>query len=225
MVVSTRLSYADRWGKALRRLLLVGWSAAAAAGAGGCVWDSSWFAPKRPELAEDREALVLRGDHLEAELPPEAGTGAAELASAHEAYRRGDYGAAERLFHRVANNTKNTAAVAEEACYYEAECLRLQGRYPKAADTYNRLVNDFPSGAYRDLSLQRMFFIANYWLDDTRKEMDQQKEKADGKRWWVWNSMVHFDKSKPFLDQVETAGRALDLEIHPAIVHKLPPPR
>lgn len=153
------------------------------------------------------DSMVLRGDQLEPETPPTEGTPAAELAGAHELYRRGDYDKAGSIFRRVANNTKNSAAVAEEARYYEAECLRRQSRYPKAADTYAKLLNDFPSGAYREQAVQRIFDIANYWLDDTREKMVEYKEKREGKRWVVWPELVHIDKSKPFFDE---EGRALE---------------
>jgi outer membrane protein assembly factor BamD (BamD/ComL family) len=149
----------------------------------------------------------LRGDRLEAEKQPAQGTAAAELAGAHELYRAGELGKAEKVYHKIANNTKNPPAVAEEAMYYEAECLRRQGRYPKAADTYNEMLNKFPNGAYKDQAVHHMFEIADYWLDDTRQEMEQWKEKRDGKRWMVWPIFAHIEKSKPFLDE---EGRALE---------------
>jgi outer membrane protein assembly factor BamD (BamD/ComL family) len=179
----------------------------------GCAWDQweSWdrwhlvTAPPAPPPPAD--SLVLRADHLEAEQPPAIGSGAATLAGAHELYRQGDFVKAEKIFHKIADNTKNSPAVAEEARYYEAECLRRQARYPKAADTYNKMLIDFPSGAYREQAVQHMFEIANFWLEDTRHEMDAKKELRDGKRWVVWPEFVHFEKDKPLLDE---EGRALE---------------
>jgi outer membrane protein assembly factor BamD (BamD/ComL family) len=154
------------------------------------------------------ETLVLQGDKLEPETAPKTtGTSSGDLAGAHELYRRGEFAQAEKLFHKVANNTKNSISVAEEARYYEAECLRRQGRYPKSADTYAKVCNDFPSGAYRDQAVQHMFDIANFWLDDTREQMEAYKEKNEGKRWYVGGAWVHFDKSKPFFDE---EGRAIE---------------
>jgi outer membrane protein assembly factor BamD (BamD/ComL family) len=172
----------------------------------GCAWDS-WhlFTPTPPPGAVD--SLVLRGDHLEAEKLPAEGTAAAELAGAHEFYRQGVYDKAESVFASVADNTKNAPHVAEEARFYQAECQRRQGRYPKAAATYDKLLIDFPSTQYREQAVQHMFEIASYWLDDTRAEMIQTKEKQEGKRWVVWPHFVNWDKSKPLLDE---EGQALE---------------
>src|SRR5207244_12477857 len=49
--------------------------------------------------------------------------------------------------------------------------------------------------------------IADGWLNDTREEMDEVREKRDGKRWVVWPHFVQLEKTKPFLDE---EGRALE---------------
>jgi outer membrane protein assembly factor BamD (BamD/ComL family) len=179
----------------------------AAACAGGCSWNSWRLWPSSPPPAGPADSLVLRGDRLEPEKPAAKGKTADELAGAHELYRRGEYSRAEGLFRRIANHTKNPPPVAEEARYYEAECLRRQERYPKAADTYHKLLVDFPSGAYREQAVQHMFDIADYWLEDTRAEMRAAREAKEGKRWLVWPAVFHFEKSKPFLDE---EGRAVE---------------
>jgi outer membrane protein assembly factor BamD (BamD/ComL family) len=165
-----------------------------------------WVTPPPPP-PPPAERLVLHGDRLEPETKPAEGTAAAELAGAQVLYRDGNFSEAEKIFHHVADNTKNPPPIAEEARYYEAECLRRQAHYPKAADTYNKMLTDFPSGAYREQAVQRMYEIANYWLDDTRKEMEEFKEQREGKRWVVWPDFVHFEKTKPLLDE---EGRALE---------------
>jgi outer membrane protein assembly factor BamD (BamD/ComL family) len=154
------------------------------------------------------DTLVLRGDRLEPEAPPVEGTPAGDLAGAHELYRRGEFHKAASVFHRIANNKKNPPHVAEEARFYEAESLRMQKKYPRAADTYNKLLNDFPSGVHREQACQRMFDIADYWLEDTREEMRRWKEAREKKSWFVLPvAWVHLDKSKPFFDE---EGRALE---------------
>jgi outer membrane protein assembly factor BamD (BamD/ComL family) len=165
-----------------------------------------WFTPPPPPPPPE-ESLVLHGDRLEPETKPAQGTAAADLAGGHVLYREGNFSEAEKIFHKVAENTKNPPPIAEEARYYEAESLRRQARYPKAADTYAKMLNDFPSGAYREQAVQHMFEIANYWLDDTRKQMEEYKEEREGKRWVVWPEFVHFEKTKPLLDE---EGRALE---------------
>jgi outer membrane protein assembly factor BamD (BamD/ComL family) len=158
------------------------------------------------------ESLVLKGDGLEPEKLPGDVKGTAELQGAHELYRRGEYEKAERLFHSIADNTKNPPQVAEEARYFEAECLRRQEKYPKASDTYNRLLNDFHFGVHREEAMEREFEIANYWLDDTRAEIRKEKEQKS-KPWVVVPAVFvpHFEKAKPLLDE---EGRALETLEH-----------
>lgn len=222
--MSTLLSTVSRTVRNARQLVLVG-ATCAGVGIGGCQSaekseakaeaSPSWIAkidryhwvtatPAPPPPADN---LILVGDRLEPDTKAVEAKGAAELAGAHVLYRDGKFSEAETVFHRVAENTKNAPPIAEEARYYEAECLRRQARYPKASDTYARMLNDFPSGAYREQAVQHMFEIANYWLDDTRKEMEEYKEKREGKRWVIWPDILHFEKTKPFLDE---EGRALE---------------
>jgi TolA-binding protein len=174
----------------------------------GCASDGlHLFKKPPPPPPPPADTMVLRGDKLMPEPPP-IDTGSAELASAHELYRNGEYAKAEKLYHKVADNTKNGVQIAEEARYYEAECLRRQRHYPKAADTYNKMLNDFPRGIYRDQAVQHMFEIANYWLDDTRQDMKEYREVKDGKRKLVWPGPIfHFDRTRPFLDE---EGRAVE---------------
>jgi outer membrane protein assembly factor BamD (BamD/ComL family) len=168
-------------------------------------WHWDMFKPKAPPAPAD--SLVLRGDGLEQQSDAKYGKAGQELAGAKDLFRKGDYAKAEVLFHFLAENKRNPPQLAEEARYYEAESLRLQKRYPKAADTYVKMLNDFPSGAYREQALQHVFDIANYWLDDTRQEMAERREKEEGKRWLVSSHFVNWDKSKPFLDE---EGRAVE---------------
>jgi outer membrane protein assembly factor BamD (BamD/ComL family) len=203
MVVST-FTQPVRWTvRCVSQLLLV---AGLFAGA-GCTWDR-WNLFTPPPAPPPADSMVLHGDKLEPEaVPTKAPKAAADLAGAEEIYRAGDYKKAERIFRSIADNSKNPPTIAEEARYYEAECLRRQQSYPKAADTYNRMLNDFPNGAFREQAVQHMYEIANYWLDDTRGEMQEIKEKNEGKRWVVWPEFFHFEKTKPFMDE---EGRAIE---------------
>jgi outer membrane protein assembly factor BamD (BamD/ComL family) len=167
-------------------------------------WEWELFQPKAPPGPAD--SLVLRGDKLEAGKAV-TGKAATDLSGAHVLFRNGDYATAEKIFHRIAGNTKNPPGIAEEARYYEAESLFLQGKWPKAADTYEKMLLDFPSGNYREQAVQRMFTVANYWLDDTRTAMIQTREKNEGQRWIVWPHFFNWHRSKPLLDE---EGRALE---------------
>lgn len=176
----------------------------------GCAWDG-WFREDIPEVG-DAESLVLRNGEFVPDKPHDAkaAKAAAQLAAAHELYRAGDFDKACDSYHAIAENKKNLPALAEEARYHEAECLRRMEKYPKAADTYHKTLMDFPSGAYREQCCQRLFDIANYWLEDTRSEMREVAEKKDGKRFMVLTPVVHWEKSKPLIDEEGRAVEALE---------------
>jgi tetratricopeptide (TPR) repeat protein len=174
--------------------------------------ESVWarISPLGPPKAPDPpvESFVIRADGLAPARPLPPDSPEAKLAGARDLFRHEQYAKAERLYKAIADNHKAPAAVVQEALYYQAECLRLQGDWPKAADTYNDLLTKFNSQCpYREQALQHMFDIANAWLEDTREEMRQSREKAEGKRWFVGSHFVNWDKRKPFLDE---EGRAIE---------------
>ncbi|HEY1375654.1 MAG TPA: outer membrane protein assembly factor BamD [Gemmataceae bacterium] len=178
------------------------------AAAAGC---QSLESSLRPVLPESVGNFVFK----DGQLRPDAshGRGAEDLNAAHEVYRAGNYAAAEKAFRKVADNTRNSPLIAEEARFYEAECLYKQDKLPKACDTYHKMLNDFPSGAFRDQACRRMFDIANYWLDDTRTEMAEYREKREGKRYVVVPAVFHTEKQKPFVDEEGRAMQALE-QVH-----------
>src|SRR5262249_8901031 len=151
----------------------------------GCTWDQldpyHFFTPP-PAPPPPADKLVLRGDTLVADAPLKPGSPEADLAGAHELYRREEFDDAAKIFKHLANNTKNSTQLAEEARFFEAECYRRQSYYPKAVDSYIRLLQDFATGAYREQAMYHVFEIANFWLDDTREEMRQDRERREGKR-------------------------------------------
>lgn len=172
----------------------------------GCSWDNWGLLPNRDPLPPPQgDSLVIRPDGIEPDKQAE--NRPANLLAAHEQYRAGQYGKAESMFHKIAENKKNSPQIGEEARFYEAECLRRRGKYPKAADTYAKMLNDFPSGSYREQATQSMFEIANFWLKDTRREMELAEEKRQGKRSVVWPEWFHLEQEKPFFDQ---EGRAIE---------------
>ena len=175
----------------------------------GCTWDrwNIFTDPQTPPPPAD--SMVLRGDRLEPESPAQKSEASAKLAGVQEMYRAGEYDKSEKLFKKIADNKKNPPPVAEEARFYQAECLRRRQQYPKAADTYNQMLNDFPSGAFREQAVQHMYEIANFWLDDTRREMEDAKDAREGKKWGSWpeRMQLHFASTKPFLDE---EGRAVE---------------
>lgn len=172
----------------------------------GCSWrDFLWEPPNTPII--DAMSVRAGGRSVSpSELSP-------ELAAAHEKFKAGDFSGAESAYHKIAENKKNPPTVAEEARFYEAECLYKTDSWPKACDTFNKTLLDFPNGAYRMQCCQRMFDIANSWLDETRQALLAKKEVDEGKRWFTLTPVVHFEKKKPFFDMEGRALQALD-QVH-----------
>jgi outer membrane protein assembly factor BamD (BamD/ComL family) len=173
----------------------------------GCTWDQ--LNPFKPPIPPPPpvESFVLRDGALVTEAKPKDKSAEASLAGAREFFRNEDYDKARKLYHRLGNNDKNPPPVVQEALYYEAECLRLQGDLPKAADVYAELVKKFTMNPYRDQAIQHMFDISQYWLQDTWDEIRETEEKRQGKRWIVWPRFLSFDKRKPMVDR---EGRAIE---------------
>jgi hypothetical protein len=172
-------------------------------------WFSKWnpFAP--PEAPPPpADGLVIRGDSVTAVKSPPKGGIEERLAGARELFRREEYPKAEAVFRSVAEDSRSSPAQAQEGLYYEAECLRLQRYYPKAADVYNDLLNKFHGTPYRAQAVQHMFDIADYWLEETRAEMTEWKEYKEKKRWFFCpHYFCWWDRTKPFLD---VQGRAVE---------------
>ncbi len=129
-----------------------------------------------------------------------------KLAEAQQKFAAGDYAKAQDLFKELADNTGNSAVLAEEARFMQAECRRNRGQYPEAVDVYHKLLLDFPTGAHRREACAQMFAISDYWLNDFRDELQTRKSDSGILRWRPsWPNP--FDKTKPALDQ---EGRALE---------------
>jgi Outer membrane lipoprotein len=175
--------------------------------AGPGVWNAfGLFGPPKPP-PPPVDSFIVRPDGLTPEKPPEGGTTEARLAGARDLFRRAEYSKAQSLYHAVAQDAKAPTTAVQEGLFYEAECLRMQGYYPRAADTYNELLTKFSTTSYRDQAVQHMFDIANYWLEDTRKDMQQWDDYQQKKSWFYWPRIVNWDKSKPVLDE---EGRAVE---------------
>lgn len=176
----------------------------------GCTWNVFGLRPPAPPDPPE-ESLVLRGDGLIKEDVPKPGSPEAKLAGARELFRRREYAKAGDLFHSLSDKTKAGEAIVSESIFYEAECYRLQARYPKSADLYMRLLKTFPSSAFREQAALHLNEICDYWLDDTRAAMKEAREVREGKRWFNTPHFIHFDKTKPLADEETRALQGLEL--------------
>jgi hypothetical protein len=76
-------------------------------------------------------------------------------------------------------------------------------------DTYHKLLQDFPTDPHRREACQRMYEVADYWLDDFRDELEKRADEKGILRWHPrWPNP--FDRSKPFLDQEGRTLQALE---------------
>jgi outer membrane protein assembly factor BamD (BamD/ComL family) len=166
-----------------------------------------WSTSKKPDApAGPADSLVLRQGGLERDKAVD-GELQAELDGAKRLYQEKEYAKAEVIFNKIGKKKKISLPIADDALYYEAACEYYQSNYRAAEETLRKYLKEFRNGAHADEANRRLFDIANYWLDDTRKLMQAYEEKREGKRFWVTPvSYVHWSKDKPFLD---TEGHAI----------------
>jgi outer membrane protein assembly factor BamD (BamD/ComL family) len=160
-----------------------------------------------PKAAVERpRGDVVQAKHTDTPGSPVSHDG---LAAAEEAYRRDEFEKAEEMFADIAGDTKNRPEIAERARFYQAESLRRQDKYPKAVDTYHKLLQDFPAGLYREQAVGQMYLIAREWLKPVEEEIAEagKPEKERKKRSWVDGiAPANFDRRLPTFD---SEGRAL----------------
>jgi TolA-binding protein len=170
-------------------------------------WDAFGMRPL-PKLPQPPEDLTLGANGFQSADKKPTTEAEKMLYGAHELRRRGDLTEAQRVFHRIADNKKNPSNIAEEARFYEAECLYERQQFPRACDTYHELIKDFPMTPYKEQALSRMFTIAQHWLDDTRRDMDIAK--AGDKHWYTPPTWLHLmDSTKPWIGEEGRAEEAL----------------
>jgi len=178
----------------------------------GAVQEASAPASPSASPSAPKDSFIMRGLGLEREFTGDDRALADELEGAKRLYQNKEYAKAQPIFHRIANLRKGPLNIMEEALYYEADCQRLQGDYRTASGTYLKYLKEMRSaGQFTDQVLRRLFDIANYWLDDTRKLMVAYEEQRDGKRLMVMPvSYFHISKDKPVYDAEGHALRILE---------------
>ncbi len=135
------------------------------------------------------------------------------MAHAEEAYRREEFAKAEELFQALADDTRQRPEIAEQARFFQAECLRKQDYFPKAVDAYHKLLQDFPAGLYRSQAAAQMYQIASSWLQPVREEIEDSQKPEKERRHKDWTSgivLVNFDRKTPTFASEERALQTLD---------------
>ncbi len=137
----------------------------------------------------------------------------AKLAKAEEHFAAKDYREARPIFADLADNKQNPVLLAEKARFHEAECLREQKKLPDAVATYNRLLQDFPAGAYRERACTKMYEVAYGWLEeDTLADIEAERTGTKAPWWKRLDKLAPnaFDKTRPMFDTEGEAVKALD---------------
>ena len=157
--MGTPLQTPDRFLVArLARFLLVGTACALAAASGGCVWDT-WhvFGKADAPAGGPADSMVLRGDHLEPE------THRRLRARPPRRWRRPRNCSARVITRRPRSSStisptkrRTLNTIAEEARYYEAECLRLPGQVPEGRGHVSQAAGRLPVGAHREQAGKRI---------------------------------------------------------------------
>ncbi len=179
------------------------------AAGGGCTTLQS---PGFIRSSQYRFHKMVNGDDTELQLSSQERERRLNLA-------RGHYQAGEELFKTASTKRRDAAAkdflkaakefkkagaahpgsaIAQDACFMEAESLFFADHLPKAEQAYARLQKEFPNSRHNDRAAARLFAIAQYWIDT---------EKAGGNG----IMQVNFtDEKKPWLDADGHGIRVLD---------------
>ncbi len=199
----------DRRGRAWRFAAALPWLLTLLSGCASDSWKLPWKKAD-PEIEGPKDALVLRGGKLEKDRTLDA-AGQQDLEAARRLFQEKDYAKAEKLFHKLQKDKKIPDRIQEESLFSEAECQRLQKNYRDAAPTYKSLLERFRNSQYTEKVNQHLFDIAEYWLVDTRAQMNAYYEQLEGKRWIVLpTSYIHWERDKPVLDEQGHAVQLLD---------------
>ena len=84
--------------------------------------------------------------------------------AAQKLYDDGKHAAAEKAFKQLVKVNQSNA-LKEDAMFMLGECQFQQKKYPAAQDSYDELLNEFPSTRHMSQSAQRLFQIGRFWLD------------------------------------------------------------
>ena len=126
--------------------------------------------------------------------------------AAEELFQGKQYARAAKLYKQLARRHEGTA-VEEDCLFQEAECYFHDGYWPTAADTYHKLLKDFPTTRHLRPAVQRSYDIAADWLEDSRLRAQGQPGRYD----WHNRSVNFSDRRRPLLD---TPGRAVQVIEH-----------
>jgi len=104
---------------------------------------------------------------------------------------------AANLYGEAAQNWSDSA-LQEDAWFMKGECLFFIDYYPKAIESYEKVLAAYSNSRYMDVIQRRRFSIANYWLTDA---------ELVPKSMWSFNFT---DESLPLRGNINKAIRVFD---------------
>ena len=170
-------------------------------------WETEETTDEKPQQpAADSFVLRTSGEMMPDKTLPVLG---GDYEAAVRFFQEKDYDKAEPIFEHIAENKKNTFQAMELVRSTRPSVCTGRRKFPEASANYILLLNNFPSPAKGRDARERLFAIANYWLDETRDDIEAEKEVKEGKRmntWWPTVRVHIWDETKPTFD---TEGRAI----------------
>lgn len=124
---------------------------------------------------------------------PNEGVARALYEEGQELYRQGQYREAAGRFKAAADRWPDST-LEEDALFMAAESLFFSDQYPKATDTYEKLLKKYDYSRHLDTVVRRLFAIGRYW---------EQLHTADP-HWPITPNLL--DAGQPVFD---TWGRAI----------------
>ncbi len=160
---------------------------------------------KEPVAAAPKQTEVLRAGHWDREAPPPPGSLAADILAAKALVEQKKYEEAEDAFDDLRDRAEKEKRWDhhEECWFWLAECQFAQEQYPAAQKSYYKMLERYPSSRYRGEAIRRQNFIANYWLQNTRAEMENNQSR------WGW-APNFLDKTRPTFAEEESAVKACE---------------
>ena len=155
--------------------------------------------------SERSETLVLQAGQWNKHDAPVPGTPDGDIQLAKSLFRRENYENAERAFGEVIKEHKDNADAREFALFMKAEAQFHQAKYPKARDSYEELLKEYPGSKHLSAATQRLFTIADKWLEDARADIRRGKPNP------FPNRFVQLDRQrKPIFDRDGHAIKLLE---------------
>jgi outer membrane protein assembly factor BamD (BamD/ComL family) len=134
---------------------------------------TDWF--KKPTVDADPASPAAMGERTAIDDKARR-----DIEEAKQLYKAQNYAEAERKFNLIAKAKKLPADVTEDAVFYRGECQRLQANYRAAEGSLKLYIKSYPYGRYTSQANERLFDIANYWLNPTRDRMKHAEEVREG---------------------------------------------